>query len=102
MEGREMNLFAKIRAFLFERMYRAPSVMTVRSEVTSVVEGLFDAYMRDPTLLPAQWQAEAGLSEQASRARRVADYIAGMTDRYALQAHDALFGTREAARDRTG
>jgi dGTPase len=94
-EGLRADL-AEIRAFLFSRMYRAPEVMAVRAEVTGVVQALFGAYMADPTLLPAQWQAEAGLAEQASRARRVADYIAGMTDRYALQSHDRLFGARAA------
>jgi len=86
----------EIRAFLFSRMYRAPSVMAVREEVTSVVQALFEAYMRDPALLPVQWQAEPGLANASTRARRVADYIAGMTDRFALQAHAALFGADQA------
>lgn len=82
-----------IRAFLFARMYRAPSVMRMREEVTLVIEDLFPLFMDTPKLLPEEWRV--GLSEdQTARARIVADYIAGMTDRFALQEHARLCGTK--------
>jgi dGTPase len=83
----------EIRAFLFTRMYRAPSVMTVRDEVSKVVEDLFPIYLSDPKQMPARWHGdiEAADSETAL-ARIVSDYIAGMTDRFALQDHARLTG----------
>ena len=83
-----------IREFLFTEMYRAPEVMEVRGEVTRVVHELFVLYMSAPEHLPQSWQQEPGLAEDATRARRVADYIAGMTDRFALQSYRAHFPDR--------
>ncbi|MGY3436960.1 MULTISPECIES: deoxyguanosinetriphosphate triphosphohydrolase [unclassified Marinovum] len=76
-----------IRAFLFQRMYRAPSVMTVRREVGQAVEDLFAHYMEAPELLPPAWQTALSDApeDRTLRARAVSDYIAGMTDRFALQ-----------------
>lgn len=83
----------EIRAFLFTRMYRAPSVMTVRAEVSKVVEDLFPIYLSDPKQMPKRWHddIEAACDETAL-ARIVSDYIAGMTDRFALQDHARLTG----------
>ncbi|NRP11550.1 Deoxyguanosinetriphosphate triphosphohydrolase-like protein [Aliiroseovarius sp. xm-m-379] len=79
-----------IREFLFTRMYRAPSVVEMRRRVTQVLEELFAHMFAQPSDLPAEWQeALAGASERAI-ARHVADYIAGMTDRFALQEHRRL------------
>ena len=84
----------QIRAFLFTNMYRAPGVMEQRRRVTQVVNDLFPLYMGDPGLLTGRWQPEiAAVHEPAALARLVADYIAGMTDRYALQQHARLTGT---------
>ncbi|SDY54344.1 deoxyguanosinetriphosphate triphosphohydrolase [Citreimonas salinaria] len=84
----------QIRAFLFENMYRAPRVMEQRARVTKVVEDLFPRFMADPSLLPARWQDEiAGLRDESALARLVADYVAGMTDRFALQLHAEMTGT---------
>ncbi|WP_136441572.1 deoxyguanosinetriphosphate triphosphohydrolase [Pacificoceanicola onchidii] len=84
----------QIRAFLFKNMYRAPSVMEQRAKVTQVVEALFPIYMADLTLLPQRWHGEAeAAQDDTARARLVADYIAGMTDRYALQQHAQFTGT---------
>ena len=86
----------EIRRFLFARMYRAERVMRVRAEVTGVIEDLFPRYMGAPDLLPAEWQADvAAATDEAALARRVADYIAGMTDRFALQQHARLCGGAE-------
>ncbi len=83
----------QIRSFLFTRMYRAPEVVKMRARVTRVVEDLFPLYMERTDLLPKQWRkdvAEAG--SETALARIVADYIAGMTDRFALQQHEKLIG----------
>jgi dGTPase len=88
------GLFAQlreIRAFLFSRMYRAPSVVEMRRRVTRVVEDLFPLYMARPDLLPEEWQSDVAQAvDETARARLVADYIAGMTDRFALQQHRLL------------
>ena len=81
----------KIRTFLFARMYRAPSVMLKRAEVTLVVEALFPFYMHDPVLMPERWHADIDAAKgDTALARIVSDYIAGMTDRFALQEHARL------------
>ncbi len=82
-----------IRSFLFHRMYRAPSVMEERARVTAVVNGLFPLFMADPGLLPAEWQQDIAVVDgETALARIVADYVAGMTDRFALQEHARLIG----------
>ncbi len=80
----------EIRAFLFTRMYRAPSVMEKRAEVTEVVEALFPLFMQRPDLMPARWQTRLRHVDETTLARTVSDYIAGMTDRFALQEHARL------------
>ncbi len=85
-----------IRKFLFQRMYRAPSVMKMRSEVTEVVKRLFALYLDDPLQLPTSWHDELkACDNQTELARKVADYVSGMTDRFALQAHERLIGAVE-------
>ena len=82
-----------IRSFLFHRMYRAPSVMEVRGKVTEVVRDLFNAFMSDPSLLPDEWQEAVRAAESdVDLARVIADYVAGMTDRFAIQEHGRLCG----------
>ncbi len=74
-----------VRSFLFTRMYRAPSVMKERARVTEVVNGLFPLYLTRPELLPAEWQLDiAAAKDEVQLARVVADYVSGMTDRFAL------------------
>lgn len=80
----------EIRAFLFARMYRAPSVMKKRAEVTEVVEALFPFFMQRPDLMPASWQTRLRHVDETTLARTVSDYMAGMTDRFALQEHARL------------
>jgi dGTPase len=80
-----------IRKFLFTQMYRAPSVMEKRAEVTQVIHALFPLFLNDPAQLPAEWQAELTGADKTAIARRVSDYISGMTDRFALQEHARIF-----------
>ena len=80
-----------VRSFLFARMYRAPSVMIEREKVTKVINDLFPLFMQKPTLLPENWRSEIALAtDETALARLVADYVAGMTDRFALQEHKRL------------
>lgn len=86
-----------IRSFLFARMYRAPSVMVERARVTQVIADLFPHFMAHPADLPADWQADvARACSDTDLARIVADYVAGMTDRFALAEHARLCGTGPA------
>ncbi|MEM6277420.1 MAG: deoxyguanosinetriphosphate triphosphohydrolase, partial [Pseudomonadota bacterium] len=88
------DLFAQlkeIRQFLFARMYRAPSVMEKRAEATQIVSDLFPYFMAAPEHLPESWQPQINAAkDDTTLARLVADYIAGMTDLYAAEAHDRL------------
>ncbi|WP_179380521.1 deoxyguanosinetriphosphate triphosphohydrolase [Jannaschia marina] len=82
-----------IRAFLFERMYRAPTVVEMRRQVTQVVDDLFPFFMVNTGELPKQWRKDVeDASGETELARLVSDYIAGMTDRFALQCHARLLG----------
>ena len=89
----------QIRAFLFKRMYRAPSVMEKRAEVTKVVEDLFPLFLERPDLLPPHWarQVADASGDATALARMVSDYISGMTDRFALGEHQRLIGRQERA-----
>ncbi len=79
----------QIRDFLYRRMYRHWTVQRMRRKAKRVVRELFETFMEAPELMPAEWNACAALDE-TGRARVVADYIAGMTDRFALQEHRKL------------
>ena len=85
-----------IRAFLFQRMYRAPSVVEMRARVTRIVEELFPFFLTHPQELPKQWRKDVDDAEtETELARIVSDYIAGMTDRFAIQCHDRFIGGLE-------
>ena len=81
----------KLQSFLNERMYRHERIEEIMDRARRVVRALFDAYMNDPKLLPQNWQEDAHPAETARYARQVCDFIAGMTDRYALEQHKRLF-----------
>ena len=82
-----------IRSFLFHRMYRAPSVIAMRRDVTRVIDELFPYLMRNTESLPKQWRKDVEEARgETELARIVCDYIAGMTDRFALQCHARLIG----------
>ncbi|HEX5933281.1 MAG TPA: deoxyguanosinetriphosphate triphosphohydrolase [Pseudorhizobium sp.] len=81
-----------IKKLLFSRIYRHPDIMRIRAGAAQIVTDLFGVYIEDPTLMRSHyWVAHmAGLSQPA-RARHVGDYLAGMTDSYAVRAHGELF-----------
>jgi len=81
------------KAFLFPNMYRHHRVNRMTSKARRVVRDLFTLLLAEPALLPDDWRtrAEAAAADTTRRARVVADYIAGMTDRFALDEHARLF-----------
>ena len=80
-----------LKAFLYKNLYRNPSVMAERARADRVVRELFDAYMADPRAMPEGWRDGLDRAEERIRARSVADFLAGMTDTYALKEHGRLF-----------
>jgi dGTPase len=80
----------RIREFLFHRMYRHWTVQRMRRKAGLVVRELFELFFEGPHLMPDEWSRRADPGDDTGRARVVADYIAGMTDRYALQEHRKL------------
>jgi dGTPase len=82
-----------IKSFLKVRMYRHARVMHVMDQAAAVVRDLFARYSAHPGELPPEWGEGLDSLEEAVRARRIADFIAGMTDRFALAEHERLFDT---------
>jgi dGTPase len=80
-----------LKAFLYKNLYRAPSVMSVREQAEQVVRELFDAYFADPRAMPEGWREGLDRAEDRVKARYAADFLAGMTDTYALKEHRRLF-----------
>ena len=83
-----------IKGFLYPHMYRHPRVMKVRVQAAEVVRRLTRAFLADPALMPGEWAlaAQAARGDEMRVARLICDYIAGMTDRFALAEHRRLFG----------
>lgn len=85
----------ELRGFLFRRMYRHYTINRIWLKVENLVGDLFKAFMDNYALLPDPWQTRVvetgGLSDSHALARVVCDYIAGMTDRYAIREHERLF-----------
>ena len=84
-EGREL------KAFLHANLYQHYQVLRMTNKARRIVTDLFGAFLDDPRLLPPQYQRMA----EADRPRAIADYIAGMTDRYAIREHRRLFAVGE-------
>jgi len=80
----------EIKAFLWEHMYRHERVMKVMREAEDVVRDLFAFYRQNPDEMPPEWSVGARIDE-AGVTRRVGDFIAGMTDRFALTEHARIF-----------
>jgi dGTPase len=80
-----------IKGFLEARMYRHERIKRVMSDAANVVRALFRHYTERPGDLPAEWSMGLASLDEPAQARRIADFIAGMTDRYALAEHARLF-----------
>jgi len=82
----------ELRAFLYARMYRHYRVNRTRSQARRILGDLFDLFLKEPEVMPGGWSARAlAKADEAGKARVVCDYIAGMTDRYAIEEHRKLF-----------
>lgn len=80
-----------IKTFMFREVYRAPDVMRVMDDAQTIVRDLFAMYRRNVQHLPEEWRGDIGPGDEQKAAQRIADYIAGMTDRYALELHRHWF-----------
>ncbi len=80
-----------IKRFLFARVYRSEAVMVKMRAAERVVEDLFAAFLTAPEKLPPEWRADEATGDRERSARRICDYIAGMTDRFAVLEHRRLF-----------
>jgi dGTPase len=78
----------ELKKFLFAQLYRHPQVMHTTGQAQQVVHELFEAYVARPSEMPIDFAANNDLH------RSVADYIAGMTDRFALREHERLTGRK--------
>lgn len=81
----------RLKQFMYDRLYLHPDQVATAERARSVVANLYAAYSQDPALLPESWLE--GLPElEPGRSRHIADFIAGMTDRYAIDQHGKIFG----------
>ncbi|WP_293372269.1 deoxyguanosinetriphosphate triphosphohydrolase [Phenylobacterium sp.] len=80
-----------LRAFLMERMYRHWKVNRTRSQARRMLAEMFQLFLGEPDVLPAEWCSRTQGRNEAGVARVVCDYIAGMTDRFAIEEHRKLF-----------
>jgi dGTPase len=80
----------QLKKFLYARMYNAPPVAAVRTEAQKIVAGLADAFCTDPGLLPSQWRP--AVRDPVATLRAIGDYIAGMTDRFAIREYRRIVG----------
>jgi dGTPase len=78
-----------LKKFLYAALYNAAALAPVRDEAQRVVANLFEAYRADPSLLPANWHFSG---DEVQRMRSIGDFIAGMTDRFAVARHEELVG----------
>jgi len=79
----------ELKRFLYQRLYDLPELRPVRNEAERVIAGLAAAYRSDPALLPESWRRGGGRVQQL---RTIGDFIAGMTDRFAIARHEELVG----------
>jgi dGTPase len=82
---------AALKEFLFAHVYRHPRVMAVMQGAEKILAELFQRYLEKPSLMPHAWAQASEAAEPARRARLVADFVSGQTDRYAIAEHRRLF-----------
>jgi dGTPase len=83
---------SRLRKFLYERMYRHWRVNRTRSQARRILADMFQLFVGEPDVMPNEWGKQAQAADDAGRARIVCDYIAGMTDTYAIDEQHRLFG----------
>ncbi|HNP37376.1 MAG TPA: deoxyguanosinetriphosphate triphosphohydrolase [Woeseiaceae bacterium] len=79
-----------LKKFLNRHLYKHEKKLEMTAQVQAILKALFSSYMERPALLPEEFQEAAEAANEAGRARVVADYIAGMTDRYAIAEHERI------------
>ena len=89
----------ELKEFLFKNMYKHYKLNRMTAKARRVVGDLFDLFLHDPSCLPDEWSVLAGEPKSEQTARLVADYIAGMTDRFALEEHSRLFDIQAKTND---
>ncbi len=87
----------QLKRFLYDRLYGAPELTAVREQAEQVVAKLANAYRANPLLLPPSWQSDGDRLQQL---RTIGDFIAGMTDRFAIARHEELIGPVTLPADR--
>ena len=80
-----------LKRFMYATLYHHPSQLAAADRARVIITDLFGAYQEQPQLLPEEWRSDCG-SEEPRRSRHIADFIAGMTDRYAEKRHAEIFG----------
>lgn len=86
----------ELKRFMYATLYHHPSQLAAADRARVIVIDLFRAYQADPKLMPEEWRADC-VSSEPQRSRHIADFIAGMTDRYAEKRHAEIFGPLEMA-----
>src|SRR5206468_10245498 len=86
-----------LKQFLYQRLYGLPELIPIREEAERVVANLAAAYRADPSLLPDSWQ---GAASELDQLRTIGDFVAGMTDRFAIARHEELVGPVNLPADR--
>ena len=85
----------RLKRFMYDRLYHHPQQLETAAKAKAVTAELYAAYAQDPTAMEPGWLARLP-SEEPARSRHIADYIAGMTDRFAMAAHQRIYGRSTA------
>lgn len=88
-----LSAIKSLQAFLMENMYRAKPVAKERVAAAQIIADLFEIYLKLPENLPKDWQIDFDAGETEVSKRKIGDFIAGMTDRYAITEHQRLFAS---------
>ena len=83
----------KLKAFMYDKLYYHPEQVAAAQRARDVVARLFAAYSQDASLMPDDWKVQLPV-EEPQRSRVIADFIAGMSDRFAMQACTQIYGTK--------
>ena len=90
-----MEKNAGLKKFLFQRMYRHSRVNRMTNKAAKIIKDLFILFKEENDLLPEEWRSKVERMDETGRARMIADYISGMTDRFSLQEHKRQFHVYE-------
>ena len=82
-----------LKRFMYANLYHHPQQLAAAAHARVIVSELFSAYQADPALMGKAWDASC-VAAEPDRSRHIADYIAGMTDRFAERAHQEIYGTK--------